>query len=39
MNRLMTALERNETLQASTIAALFGIVVLDLAYLLVFVFA
>jgi hypothetical protein len=39
MNRLMTALERNETLQLGTIVALFGAVVLDLAYLLVFVFA
>ena len=39
MNRLMQILERNETLQVGTIAALFGAVVLDLAYLLVFVFA
>jgi hypothetical protein len=39
MNRFMTALERNETLQTGTIATLFAAVVLDLAYLLVFVFA
>ncbi len=36
LNHLMLALERNETLQHRIIALLFGAIVLDLAYLVVF---
>ena len=38
VNHLMLALERNETLQQCAIVTLFGAIVADLAYLVVFLF-